>query len=111
MHPPTTEIYPYGHTRSLHDALPVGSGRVFAAAVVAERLDHAAIGGDAAAATPDDAGKLVAEQGQLRDLRLDLLQMRGRDPVGLAAVARRIVRQVAQRADLDRKSTSRKSSH
>ena len=33
--------------------------RVFAMAMVAERLDHPAIGGDADAASPDDAGQFV----------------------------------------------------
>src|SRR3546814_13726141 len=67
---------------------------------------------DLAAAAPDDAREFVAERGQLSNLRLDLLQMRGRDAVGLAAVARRIVRQVEQRADfLDRETQRARMAH
>jgi hypothetical protein len=56
--------------------------------MVAQRFDHAAIGRDPAAAPADNAREFVAQQRQLRDLFLDLFQMRGRDPVGFAAVAR-----------------------
>ena len=65
-------------------------------AMIAQRFDHPAVGGDPAAAAPDDAGQFVAKQRHLLDLVLDLRQMAARDPVGLAAIARRVVREVEQ---------------
>src|SRR3546814_4462717 len=84
----------------------------FPTRLFSDPLTDAAVVGGSAAAAPDDAREFVAERGQLSNLRLDLPQMRGRDAVGLAAVARRIVRQVEQRADfLDRETQLARMAH
>ena len=73
---------------------------------------HAAVAREAAAAAPDDPRQFVAQQLQLRDLRLDLFQMPRRDAVGLAAVAFGMVRQVEQGADfLDREAQVTRMAH
>src|SRR3546814_3247295 len=64
----TTESYPYGHTLSLHDALPFSAldeereGRTGAGAVAVENILLTRIGDEAEIAEPLDLG-MVAKEG------------------------------------------------
>src|SRR6056297_1809789 len=73
--------------------------------VIAEDLEHAAVGDGVTAAFPEHALQFLAQSLQPRDSRLDLLQLAVRNAIDVGAGPARVVGQLQQLADRFQRET------